>query len=310
VLSPPASHLAPEQARGEARAALAALWPEWSMDLQPLKPAVKPRRATVFRVSGGPQPAVVKLWAPAHAAQARAQAQRQAEVAAGMAQDPWRAAPVLGFDADRRALVMADAGGPDLAQALAEGMAPAAALIRAGAWLGAFHGLSLRPHPFRPAGPLHWLNRLRAEAGAGRRALPDPEGFARHVAALQAMAPALRGSPAARAVTHRDLTLSNLLIGPRGQLWGIDFENGAEDEPLRDLFTLALDALARGAPPEALVALRQGYGAPPGSPGARLFLQRAFALGTLARLPARPSARQSARAAAAEWLLQQAVAVL
>lgn len=297
------THLDAEKALAVALAALGTLWPRRAVTLTPLKPLTKPLRATVFRVSGGPQPAVAKVWGPGNAARATAQAARQAEVAAAMARGPCRVPGVLGFDAARNTLIMTDPGGESLRTLGERGTAVAA---QAGGWLAAFHDLSLRAHPFRPAGHLAWAARLKDAVRSGARVLPEPEGFAARIDALTPLAAAARGSPACRAVTHRDMTLANLVTGG-GAVWGIDFENTREDEPLRDLFTLALDlcVLSPGATGRdtALAALRQGYGREVAAPEARLFLQQAFALGVWANTPVMPSRRQAARLEAAQWML-------
>lgn len=353
------THLEADKALAAAHAAMAALWPGRALALAPLKPLVKPLRATVFRVEGGPEPAVVKVWGPGNAARAAAQAARQAQVAPLMAEGRWRVPGVLAFDAARLALVMQDPGGqslrglldgparpgaPQACRSLSDAANGVSGIARgqenpvaeravfdradgpghapdapdapdgtvaalAGGWLAAFHALSLRPHPFRPAGHLTWAARLLEERRNGLRAGPDPEAFASAVAGLTPLAKAARGSAAFRCVTHRDMTLANLVAGPAGSVWGIDFENAREDEPLRDLFTLALDLCAQrvraAERPATLLALRQGYGHEIASPAARLFLQRAFALGVWANTPAQPSRRQAARLEAARWIMDR-----
>lgn len=307
------THLSAEEARQRAEEALAAQWPGWKGALEPLKPLGKPLRATPFRVTGGPEPAVIKLWGPGNSAKAAAQAARQAELAGMMAKGTWRVPQVLAYDPKRCALLMQDARAPDL-RTLARRAPLPGLMAQAGGWLGAFHALSLRPHPFRPAGQLTWLQRLEGEARAGQRSLRDPGEFSCHLADLAAEARELRGAPWVRAVTHRDLTLSNLLQDADGTVWGIDFENTREDEPLRDRFTLALDVLSlcedKGARASALTGLREGYGVGRDAPEIRRHVQRGFALGVWAATPARPSRRQAARLEAALVLLDAEAALI
>ncbi|WGW03113.1 aminoglycoside phosphotransferase family protein [Tropicibacter oceani] len=300
--------MTPQAARDKAGQALRALWPDWSGDLTALAPGV-------LRASGTAAPVVVKLWPPEAADKARAQSDRQNAVAQVLARGELRAPGVLHFAAEIPALVMHDCGGQPLEAAL-QSAAPAQALAlveRAGAWIAALHASSLRPAPFRPIGHLNWLDKLQTQGAEGTRAIADLPGFARHVAAQHALFDQVRRKPATRAVTHKDLNAGNLLVGADGALWGIDFENAAEDEPLRDLFALGVDILAFTPvgqdPEEALAALAHGYGKGLGDPLVRVFLQRAFALGLWARTPAAPSRRQAARLRAAEWILAQDSAV-
>ncbi len=306
-----ATHLEAGAARFRAEEALARVWPGWTGTLTPLKPLLKPLRATPFRVSGGAEPAVIKVWGPGNAAAAARQAARQAEVARLMPQGHLRVPRVLTFDAASCALLMQDAGGPDLRRALPDmpDAAAESALSRAAAWLQAFHALSIRAHPFRPAGHAAWLRRLVADAESGHRAMPDVAEFRSQALALEATAMALRGAPSRRCASHRDLTLGNLLTGGDDTLWGIDFENDREDELLRDRVSLALDALCfapfghdRG---RVLATLARGRTDRDPIGPADLFLQRAFCLGVWARTPRQPSRRQAALLKAALWLLAQ-----
>lgn len=304
------THLAAEKALAVAREAVGALWPETALALVPLKASLRPLRATVFRVRGAPQPAVVKVWGPGNADRAQAQTARQAEVAQAMSEGRWRVPGVLHFDAARLALVMTDPGGESLRTLFAR-HEPVAS--RAARWLAAYHGQSLRPHPFRPAGHLTWAARLAREVAEGQRTPPEPEAFAMAAAALPALARPARGTPAFRCVTHRDMTLANLVAGTDGSVWGIDFENAREDEPLRDLFTLALDLSAPTPEPDRpalLATLRAGYLPEVATPEARLFLQRALALGVWANTPERASHRQAARLDAARWIMAQDAPVI
>lgn len=284
------THLDAQAAYDSARAGVLRLWPEWTGDLLPLKPLVKPLRATVFRITGAPVPAVVKVWGAGNGSKPAAQAARQSDVAREMGNGPHRASAVLRFDPDLCALVMQDVGTQSLGDILRDHPSRLEPLARqSGQWLARYHRPSLRPHPFRPAGLKTWLLRLAQDCRTGQRQPPDAAGFT--AAALQhaETAMALRGRASAKAITHRDLTLGNLIQGPDA-LFGIDFENVKEDEPFRDLFSLALDLGRAGLP-----ALSQGYGTQITDPDVTAFLCRAFALGLWANTPAAPSNRQAAR---------------
>ncbi|WP_425102120.1 phosphotransferase family protein [Tropicibacter sp. S64] len=295
----------------QAAEAVRGLWPGWAGALVPL--GTSGERA-VFRVKDAPCPAVVKCWPEAQRGKALAQVARQGALAEAMGDGRFRVPEVLHVDEDRLALVMHDCGGRDLGAALETSDETAAArlLSAGGGWIAALHGLTRREAPFRPAPHLNWLNKLVAQAKAGTRRIDDLPRFKAQVTALQAMVSEVRRRPSLRAVTHKDLNAGNLLVDDGGTLWGIDVENGAEDEALRDLFSLALDGMgfaSCGGDRRALAALGRGYGVELGDPLVRLFLQRTFALGYWARTPLPHSRRQATRMRAALWILAQDGAV-
>lgn len=305
-----ATHLSGAEAHERAEAALKRFWPGWQGALDPLKPLVKPLRATPFVVHGGSEPAVIKVWGPGNADKAQAQARRQAEVAQEMSDGLERAVPVLGFDAANCALLMAQAPGKpatDLLQGQPDRLDELA--HRAGQWCRAHHQSTLHPAGFRPAGHKAWLERLMVQVTSGERATPDADAFLTEVERLTTLAMPLRKRPSLRAVTHRDLTLGNLILSDDGTLWGLDFENAKEDEPGRDLFSLSLDLL-RFAPDHAARRacndrLWAGYGAAEIDPEVSAFLTQCFALGLWANTPAHPSQRQAERLELAHWLRRE-----
>lgn len=290
----------------EARATevLKKLWPEWSGRLEVLRDGPD---TWVYRPSRGRVPAVVKLWPRKAEAKASRQALRQAELAAVLSHGPYRVPRVLWFG--KGALVMQDAGGPDFRDRL-ESEAPGPLLRAAGEWLAAYHGLSLRERKFLPKGQVNWLTRLVDAVEAGERSPLDAKGLVSAARALKETRATVRGLPATRAITHRDLTLSNLVSGPEGSVWGIDFENAKEDEPLRDVFSLALDVLDFAGDETALATLRAGYGDDVTAPEVRLFLQRCFAISVWANTPEAPSKRQRRRWEIARALLERESAVI
>ena len=292
--------LPPDQA---ARAALARLWPDFAGGLTRLQGG---SLASVFRASGTPQPAVVKVWTAEAQAKAAQQAQRQMAVAQAMTDPQNRAAEVLSWQPEIPALVMEDAGPMSLRDQASR--APLATLRRAGAWIEAFHATTQRPHPFRPAGHVNHLRRLIDQGETGQRQMPRFAQFRATALRIAETGKALRGHPAFRCVTHRDLTLSNLMAAPDGAVIGIDFENDRQDEPLRDVFALAMDSvpIAQDTGTGDLFAAASGaYGRRLAGDDTRLFMQRALALGYWARTPPRPSLRQAAPLSAAVWILEQ-----
>ena len=294
-----------EAARAQARAALAHRYPGMQWGLGCLKNAAGPLEAQVFCAAQPEQRLVVKVYAPAEGARARAQAERQRAVAAAL---PGGAPEVLFLDEARGVLAMDYADGPVLSALwpVLSGRERLARLEEAGRWLAAFHGTTARSHPFRPKGQIAWLHRLFDWRAEGTRAFPEVEAFRSDVAGMEIMAREVRGTPARRAVTHRDLHLSNI-VATQGGLVGLDFENAKEDEPLRDLVWLLIDAMVLAPedddPAPLAAALARGYGPTGTTPEALLFLQRLFALGIWAATPAAPSRRQAARYLAARRIM-------
>ncbi|MCT4369625.1 aminoglycoside phosphotransferase family protein [Yangia mangrovi] len=305
-MTDPARLTRPE-AQALAREVLAEHRPGFSYGLGCLKNLDRPMRAQVFCAAHPREHLVVKVFAPAFAEKARAQSLRQHAVATQMSDGPWRAPEVLFFDELRLVLGMAYAPGPSLAELWPQLPAEKrdATLEAAGSWLAALHRPTLEPGKLRPRGQLDWLARLLQRAREGGNGLPDVEKFSRALSDLETLFPEIRSLPATRAVTHRDLHLANL-VSAEGALWGLDFENDAPDAPYRDLVALLIDALASAPEPDAprfAAALARGYRDDITAPAARLFAQRAYALGTWARTPAEPSLRQGARLAAAKMIL-------
>ncbi|MCA0996525.1 phosphotransferase family protein [Alloyangia pacifica] len=301
------SRLSRAEAQSLARDALAEQHPGHAYGLGCLKNSDRPMRAQVFCAAHPDAHLVVKVYAATEADKARAQAERQRAVAAQLQAGPWRAPQVLFFDEARLVLGMTYAPGPNLAE-LWPRIPPAkrdVPLVAAGCWLAALHRPTLEPRKLRPRGQLSWLEAQLEAARASDDGFAECENFAFALAALQDLFPQARGRMATRAVTHRDLHLSNL-VSATGALWGLDVENAKPDAPYRDLVGLLVDALARSPAPDPRrfgAALARGYGDDTTDPVARLFLQRAYALGVWCRTPSEPSQHQRARLEAAKMIL-------
>jgi len=283
----------------------------------PFVPDAVPKHAHVFRTGNR----CLKVFAPDDApkrpssqaigptdhryTRAVHQQARQAEVAKCMAQGPYRVPPILKADLENGVLEMPWIGGASLADVILKGD-PCSVAKRAGEWLATHHALSQRKWPFQPRGHVNWLNRLIEESVTGMRTIPDSAAFSASARATQEKAWAARGQKGRKAITHRDMTLANL-IWDGDVVWGIDFENAREDEPLRDLFTLALDILTlvpdRYDTSSVLIALKQAYGDGHTAPAVRHALQDCFCLWVWANTPLAPSRRQRARWSIARDLL-------
>lgn len=62
---------------------------------------------------------------------------------------------------------------------------------------------------------------------------------------LERLSQYVRGLTSVRSVTHRDFHLRNLLLGESGAVYGIDFENGKEDDALWDVSSFIFDFALR-----------------------------------------------------------------
>ncbi|SMX36206.1 phosphotransferase family protein [Maliponia aquimaris] len=273
--------------------------------LRLLRAGEGPAQAHLFTAQTAAGPVLLKLWPESAAERAARQARRQRQVARSLRDGPYRVPGVTFFDAEARVLAMPLVTGQDLAALWSDSdtRAPQAA----GGWLAAYHGLTRRTCAFDPTGQVNWLARLVAAGESGARTIPDLPGFTAAARRVTALAQAATGHATVRAVTHRDMTLSNLILDTDGTVWGIDLENSREDEPLRDLFTLALDLRTQGPGDgeQAATQLSQAYGDTGTDPQVRLALQGCFCLWVWANTPLTPSIRQTRRLEVAEALLRR-----
>lgn len=305
-LDPALTHIDIASARAFAHTALHRHHPGARFGLGALKTSNADRRAHVFCAATPDARLVVKVYAPQSADKGRAQFIRQQQVASAL---PKGAPDVLFYEEDLRVLGMCYVDGPSLAD-IWHALAPPERMARlelAGQWLAAFHSLSLRPHPFRPRGPLDWLHAIIQRHHAGHCDIPEFSAFERHVTALEGQFSTVRGMPSQRAILHRDLHLSNLVQTPGG-LVGLDFENEKPDEPLRDLVWLLVDTMARSDPEQpayiAASALARGYGPMLTHPNAMVFIQKLVGLGIWANTDARASQHNVARFVAARQITE------
>ncbi len=288
--------MTPDEARARAAEALRRHWD----GALPVAMAGGGGDACLFSAKGPRGAVVVKVWADGDRALRQARQQRQ--VARAMTEGRFRVPRVRFVDQELQALGMVRVNGRSFSSLWPEDQAGLAEA--AGGWLAAFHGLTRRDCAFDPTGQVNWLDRLVAAGAEGQRYIADFTEFQRAAQAVRNMAPELHGLPSVSAVTHRDMTLSNLILGMDGRVWGIDFENRREDEPLRDLFTLALDMLTPGGDEEQVATLVMSYGDRRTAPKVRSFLQCCFCLWVKANTPPAPSLRQSRRLQMADQLLR------
>lgn len=219
-----------------------------------------------------------------------AYAHRLMAVHPGMAQGKMRVPEPLFYDADQGVLLMEDTWGQRADLLFLKGPESAQRVLdSAGAWIARFHGLTQVQGAFNPDPHVNWIRKAIAAHKSGARPIPDCDGLRALLPELDALAEAARGATLRRAVTHRDYHLRNLLIRKLGRCYGIDFENAARDDCIRDLlFFLSDCAKVQLAPPTAeslqatAQALRRAYGPPLADRPVRLFFQLAFAMATWA----------------------------
>jgi aminoglycoside phosphotransferase (APT) family kinase protein len=188
---------------------------------------------------------------------------------------------------------------------LLQGVDPALRVLdSAGAWIARFHGLTAAQTGFNPDPHVNWIRKSIAAHKSGARQITDCDGLRALLPDLDALADKARGALVRRAITHRDFHLRNLLLRKHGRTYGIDFENAARDECLRDLLFFLCDCakVQTAAPSQASLradatALLRAYGQPLADPAVRRFFQLAFAMATWAgfddRLPPGPKRRRT-----------------
>lgn len=265
----------------------------------PLSPVSAPRalnlsdadqESFVFRNDLGDQGSVIaKVAAPGRLA---AQFARLTKTYPKMRSGQFRVPKPLSYDAESGVLLMEDAWGM-AAESLwrNEGRGRTRVLSTAGGWLARYHGLSATPAAFNPDPHLNWLGKSLTAHHDGHRRIPEIRALSDHLPRLETLSEAARTATSLRCITHRDFHLRNLLIRKQDRAYGIDMENAARDEAMRDLlFFLADTARASPQPPtpetlhETAAALRAAYGQSPADPAARAFFQHAFALNLWAGL--------------------------
>lgn len=269
---------------------LAARYPGTAPELDMLNAARPGHPAHVFRAKLGEDHYVVAKLTE-HALLAP-YATRLMAVHPGMAQGKFRVPEPLFYDADQGVLLMEDTWGQRADMLLLKGADQASRVLDlAGGWIARFHGLTQAQGQFNPDPHVNWIRKAIAGHKSGQRPIPDCDGLRALLPELDALAEAARGAAVRRAITHRDFHLRNLLIRKLGRSYGIDFENAARDECIRDLlFFLADCAKVQLADPtpESLTAaartLTQAYGPLLTDRTVRMFFQRSFAMAAWAGL--------------------------
>ena len=264
------------EAEGRIRAALAQALPNTPCTLVALNDGGGAQAGFVMRVTpatGGSLIAKVTGAPAALTAQARRLAATHPRMKSGLLRVP---EPLL-HDASLGVLLMEDGWGQRAETLWRQGGAPALrAMQAAGRWLHRFHGLTLRAAVFSATPHLNWLTRSLEAQAAGTRAIPDFAALSAHLPRLQALAKAADGQPSPRCITHRDFHLRNLVIRPKGRIYGLDFENDRPEDPLRDILFLLTDA-GLTAPDgcdltAAIAAFHTAYGPLPAAPQVAEFL--------------------------------------
>lgn len=264
------------EAEGRIRAALAQHLPDTPCALLPLNDGGRAQAGFVLRVTpatGGSLIAKVTGDPAALTAQARRLAATHPRMKSGPLRvpEPLFHAPALGV------LLMEDGWGQRAETLWRQGGAPALrAMGAAGRWLHRFHVLSLRAAVFSATPHLNWLTRSLEAQAADTRAIPDFDTLSAHLPRLRALAAAAEGQPSPRCITHRDFHLRNLVIRPKGRIYGLDFENDRPEDPLRDILFFLTDATLTAPDdsdlPAAITAFHAAYGPLPAAPQVAGFL--------------------------------------
>lgn len=270
--------------------ALAVRFPDAVPQLETLHATTSGPPVFVFRARLAPDLSVVaKVSDPARLAP---YANRLIAVHPGMAQGRYQVPEPILYDADHGLLLMEDTWGQRADALFLQGQDDRARVLQsAGAWIARFHRQSRVQAVFNPDPHVNWIRKAIAGHKSGARPIPDCDGLRALLPDLDALAETARGGMVWRAITHRDFHLRNLMIRKRGRVYGLDFENAARDDCLRDLlFFLADCAKLQLAAPTAqslqatAQALLQAYGQATAETSVRRFFQLAFAMASWAGL--------------------------
>ena len=270
----------------------------------PLSPVAPPRplnlsdpeqESYVFRNDLGDQGSIIaKVAAPGRLA---AQFSRLTKSHPRMRSGQFRVPKPISYDEASGVLLLEDAWGMT-AQSLWNnvGKGRARVLAAAGGWLARYHCLTASRAAFNPDPHLKWLGKSLTAHQDGSRRIPQVHALSDHLPELESLAERARAATSVRCITHRDFHLRNLLIRKQDRAYGIDMENAARDEAMRDLLLFLADtARATAEPPSAeslhhtAAALRAAYSSSPADPDAGAFFQRAFALNLWAALDDSPA---------------------
>lgn len=149
---------------------------------------------------------------------------------------------LLAHDVAARSIVMERAAGLTAHDAMLmapDGAARLAILGACGRWAGHLHAAGpVRFAPLRPGPILRRVRQWQAAARAGTLDVAAPAAFLRLADQTLAEGHCAAGRRGVLAPAHGDLSLRNLVIGPRGEVTGLDFGTTEVRPPARDLARL------------------------------------------------------------------------
>jgi hypothetical protein len=256
---------------------------------------------TVIRLSHPTYPPVIckQSFRPADAESMARSLDAQDRAARALADHPAAGVPRILARLDERcaALIQAVAG-PTLLDLLGAGPGAPQAFRRAGAWLDAFHRSEpFETRAFQPRFMLDHFTRVAESIAAGKRRVPRPARFTRHVEALCAQAPRADRATTVSARRHGDLTARNIILSPE-RAWGFDMSGGDARPVGYDIARLLVYATELMpvapspdvVPPDVADAFFQGYGLTARDDAAVQFLVRARLLSDWVSMPETRSA--------------------
>ncbi|OYU38644.1 MAG: hypothetical protein CFE33_15245 [Pseudorhodobacter sp. PARRP1] len=293
-----------------ARRALHAFLPSEEFALTSLKDPTKLYDTWVFRckVRGKNSSFVCKLSSPDAAGRSKIlnQYERLKSTNADLKNPLLTAPQALAFIEKECALIMEFARGESLQDLLPQFTELAdirAHLHNAGRWLASFQQTTMKPAAFDATPHMNWLQKKLQRHAENLSEIPDYDAFMPQFHELKQLADQAQGLPATRCVTHRDFHLGNLILGRKGTVYGIDFENKKEDDALRDVMSFLYDFTMKWPDHDtpfqsfqtAAAVMWQGYGDHTTAPTVLGFFQKFSALNGWSGLDNRSLADQNRR---------------
>jgi tRNA A-37 threonylcarbamoyl transferase component Bud32 len=234
-----------------ARKAIRTLFPHGKYRLESLKNTSKIYNTWVFRcvdkING--TSVVCKLSSSDTVGREKIsnQYQRLRDVGARLNSFDFSAPKVIAFLENQSALIMEDIDGQSVLQSILmlSDLGEAEEVLRmSGKWLAHFQNTTISTALFEPKSHINWLRRkLNAQDAANT--IPYIDELFENFKKLELLASSVRGLPSTRCITHRDFHLGNLILGENGAVYGIDFENGKDDDALRDAISFTFDFALR-----------------------------------------------------------------